>query len=80
MAMRFMRAEDGTMFNIEQIVSVGLANTIRGSKGFGPYLMVVLSNGSTSVPVCDETGRVWPADAIDEFLRAVDGPPIGSRS
>lgn len=68
--MRFMRAEDGTAFNVDQIIAVGPANTIRRSKGFGSYLMVELSDGRTAVPLND-TGRVWPVDALDEFLKTV---------
>jgi hypothetical protein len=70
---RFMRAEDGTAFNVEQIVAVGPANVMRRSKGFGPYLMVELSNGRTAVPICRDTGKVWPVGEVDEFLKVVDG-------
>jgi hypothetical protein len=66
--MKFIRALDGTAINADQIVSVGSANTIRGSKGFGPYLMVTLSNGQTAVPITD-TGIVWHEDSLDEFLK-----------
>jgi hypothetical protein len=66
--MRFMKALDGTAFNVDQIVAVGSANTIRGSKGFGPYLMVSLPNGQTAVPVND-VGVVWHEDSLDEFLK-----------
>lgn len=68
--MRFMKAQDGTVFNVDQIVSVGAANTIRRSRGFGSYLMATLSDGRTAVPVSD-TNDVWPADALDEFLKLI---------
>jgi hypothetical protein len=55
--MKFMQAQDGSAFNVDQIIQVGAANTIRGSKGFGDYLMVALPNGRTAVPVMD-TGTV----------------------
>lgn len=75
---KFMRAEDGSMFNVEQIAAVGLANTIRRSKGFGPYLMVELSSGRTVVPVRPDTGAAWPVAALDEFLDRVSGPQVGA--
>jgi hypothetical protein len=73
--MRFMKADDGTAFNVDQIVAVGPANVMRKSKGFGPYLMVELSDGRTAVPLYRDTKAVWPGDALDEFLRAVSGEP-----
>lgn len=72
--MRFMKADDGSAFNVEQIVAVGPANVIRGSKGFGPYLMVTLPDGRTAVPLYRDTTGVWPADALDEFLKEIAGP------
>lgn len=69
--MRFMKAQDGTAFNVDQIVSVGAANTIRGSNGFGPYLMVTLPDGRTAVPRYHNTENVWPANRLDEFLDEV---------
>jgi hypothetical protein len=66
--MRFIKAQDGTAINVDQITQVGAANTIRGSKGFGDYLMVALPGGRTAVPVTD-AGTVWPTDALDEFLK-----------
>ena len=74
--MRFMKADDGTAFNVDQIVSVGPANTIRGSKGFGPYLMVTLPDGRTAVPRYHDTGNVWPAASLDEFLALIQGSPV----
>lgn len=68
--MRFMKAQDGTAFNVDQIVSVGAANTIRGSKGYPPYLMATLPDGRTVVPLTD-TNDVWPTDALDEFLKLI---------
>lgn len=69
--MRFMKADDGTAFNINEIVSVGPANSIRRSKGFGPYLMVTLTDGRIVVPLHFDTKAVWPAESLDEFLRFV---------
>lgn len=68
--MRFIKAQDGSAINVDHITQVGAANTIRGSKGFGDYLMVVLPNGRTAVPV-DDTGAAWPADALDGFLKVL---------
>lgn len=70
--MRFMRAEDGTAFSVDQIVSVGAANTIRGSKGFGHYLMVTLPDGRIVVPINPATRAVWPAAELDAFLNEVE--------
>lgn len=69
--MEFMKADDGTAFNVAQIVAVGPANVMRKSKGFGEYLMVELSDGRTAVPLYGDTKRVWPEDALDEFLKVV---------
>lgn len=66
--MRFIKAQDGTVFSTSHIVAVGSANTIRGSKGFGPYLMVALVSGRYAVPVQDD-GTTWPADQLHEFLK-----------
>jgi hypothetical protein len=66
-----MKAEDGTAFNVDQIVSVGAANTIRRSNGFPPYLMVSLTDGRFAVPLND-TNQVWPADALDAFLHLLE--------
>jgi hypothetical protein len=68
--MRFIKAADGTAVNLDQIIQVGAANTIRGSRGFGDYLMVALPDGRTAVPVTD-TGQAWPTDALDEFLKFI---------
>lgn len=68
--MRFMKADDGTAFNTDQIVSVGLANTIRRSNGFPPYLMVSLTDGRFAVPLNDQHER-WPAEQLDAFLAAI---------
>jgi hypothetical protein len=76
--MRFIKAEDGTAFNVDQIVSVGPANTIRGSRGFGPYLMVTLTDGRTAVPRYHDTTNLWPADALDEFLALLEGIAVPS--
>ena len=65
--MRFIKAFDGTAVNVDQIIQVGPANTIRSSKGFGDYLMVALPDGRTAVPVTD-TGVVWPTESLGEFL------------
>lgn len=73
----FMKADDGTAFNVSQIVAVGPANVIRKSKGFGPYLMVELSTGRTAVPLRRETNTVWPATALDEFLGVVAADRTG---
>ena len=68
---RFMKADNGIAFNVDQIVAVGPANVMRGSKGFGSYLMVELSDGRTAVPLYGDTKNVWPEDALDEFLKVV---------
>ena len=73
--MEFMKADDGTAFNVAQIVAVGPANVMRKSKGFGAYLMVELSDGRTAVPLYRDTKNVWPEGALDEFLRMVSGQP-----
>lgn len=70
--MRFIKAYDGTVFNADQIIQVGAANTIRASKGFGDYLMVALPDGRTAVPV-NETGAVWPTERLGEFLEMLQG-------
>ena len=66
--MRFMQSQDGTWFNVDHIVTVGPANTVRGSKGYGPYLMVALSNGSYAVPLTTD-GSLWHSDQLDLFLK-----------
>lgn len=78
--MEFMKADDGTAFNVAQIVAVGSANVLRRSKGFGPYLMVELSSGRTAVPLYRDTNVVWPMDALDEFLKVVAGPRLEASS
>jgi hypothetical protein len=70
--MRFIKAADGTAVNVEQIIQVGSANTIRGSRSFDDYLMVSLPNGRTAVPVTD-TGTAWATERLDEFLAMIQG-------
>lgn len=69
--MKFMRAQDGTAFNVDQIVSVGPAAVIRQSKGFGPYLMASLADGRMVIPFHVDTKTAWPAEALDDFLRFI---------
>lgn len=70
--MKFIRALDGTAVNVDQIIQVGSANTIRGSRSFDDYLMVSLPNGRTAVPVTG-AGSVWPTARLDDFLELLTG-------